>query len=139
MRNLKSLVGEIQYDTSWAIWAQAPFTPESAARYGQTRFNNGGLLDGLEFFADGVACGEAIADWLGDTQRSDAEEWMINEGIEEFIIQKEVEREDETRYAERLSNIEEMERVHSEEEQERDERAYAAAMADEYFYFAERT
>ena len=51
----------IQYTPSWGIWAELPFSPDSEARLGQVRFENGGLLDDMEFFADGVACGDFLA------------------------------------------------------------------------------
>ena len=36
-------------DTSWGYWADAPFTADSDCRVGQTQFDNGGLLDDMQF------------------------------------------------------------------------------------------
>lgn len=89
---LRDLIQEIQYDSSWGIWAETPFTPHSVARYGQTQFRNGGLLDDMQFFADGVECGNAIERWLEDIPYSEREDWMAAEAAEEFISQVEAER-----------------------------------------------
>jgi len=61
MATLKDLVRSIQYDASWGIWAKlidGKFHADSPARLGQCIFENGRLLDGWAFFADGVQCGE---------------------------------------------------------------------------------
>ena len=36
-------------ENQWGIWADAPFSPDSDSRLGQTQFENGGLLDDKEF------------------------------------------------------------------------------------------
>ena len=51
---LDKAIQKIQYDSSWGIWADVPFSPMSEARYGQCQFENGGLLDSKAFFADGI-------------------------------------------------------------------------------------
>ena len=61
MNTLRELVAKIQYDSSWGIWAATLFTPDSEARYGQRQFENGGVLDDKEFFADGVQIGDFLA------------------------------------------------------------------------------
>lgn len=70
---LVDAIKKIQYDPSWAIYAEVPFTEESAARFGQTQFENGGLLDSKEFFANGQQVGnwfvkefEDYPEMLGD-------------------------------------------------------------------------
>ena len=61
--SLAELIQKIGYDDSWGIWADAPFTPESEARYGQRQFENGGLLDAKEFFASGTRCGDFLTEY----------------------------------------------------------------------------
>lgn len=39
------------YEDDWGIWASHPHTLQSEARWGQTQFKNGGVLDEMEFFA----------------------------------------------------------------------------------------
>jgi hypothetical protein len=78
MATLKELVGAIQYDSSWGIWAATvggKFTPESEARYGQCQFENGGLLDEFEFFADGVQIGDHATDWAGELELCLSSQW----------------------------------------------------------------
>ena len=78
MAFLKDLAGSIQYDSSWGIWAElinGEFTPESQARYGQNQFENGGILDGFEFFADGQKIGDHYSDWCGEFELHDFSQW----------------------------------------------------------------
>lgn len=59
---LKDALKNIQYDSSWGIWAEkinGLFTLESQSRYGQLIFENGGLLDDWEY----VCSGEFPHDW----------------------------------------------------------------------------
>ena len=81
MTTLNELIQKIQYDSSWGIWAEAPFTRDSVARYGQSQFENGGLLDDKVFFADGVRCGDFIAEYTnGDEDfKEEAAEMLIDE------------------------------------------------------------
>ena len=62
--NLQTAIVKIGYDSSWGIWAEIPFKPDSEARFGQGIFENGGLLDDKQFFADGEACGEFVGSYL---------------------------------------------------------------------------
>lgn len=80
---LLDAVKNIQYDSSWGIWAEFPFTPNSEARYGQVQFENGDLLDEKQFFADGVECGNWFTDWFeGIDEPTD---FQIDEGAREYI------------------------------------------------------
>ena len=63
MARLADLIKEIQYDSNWEIWADAPFIPQSEARYSQRLFKNGGPQDGKEFFATGETCGDFLSLW----------------------------------------------------------------------------
>lgn len=74
MAKLSTLIQEIQYDDSWGIWADAPFTPESDARYGQSQFKNGGLLDKKTYFATGTRCQDFLAEYCGDNREDFADE-----------------------------------------------------------------
>lgn len=75
--SLKDLASVIQYDSSWGIWAElidGKFTPESQARYGQTQFENGGLLDEFNYFADGESIWDHHVNWSGEFNLSDWED-----------------------------------------------------------------
>ena len=79
---LKDLAASIQYDSSWGIWAElinGKFTPDSEARYGQRQFENGGLLDEFEFFADGEKIGDSISEYC------DGDDDFTEEAISELI------------------------------------------------------
>lgn len=65
--NLLQAMMSIQYDAQRGIWAQkigGDFKPESPARFGQMRFENGGLLDGMVYFSDGETVTDLITDEL---------------------------------------------------------------------------
>lgn len=86
--NLKDAIINIQYDSSWGIWAEFPFTPESKARYGRRQFKNGGLLDGFVYFDDGVNICNHISNWVGDEDQYDTDEdliWAEEEAAEDLI------------------------------------------------------
>lgn len=45
---IEILTGGLEYNSTWAIYAEridSEFKPESFARFGQTQFENGGVLD----------------------------------------------------------------------------------------------
>lgn len=74
MATLKDCIGSIQYDSSWGIWAElidGKFSPDSQARYGQMIFENGGLLDEFQYFANGVQIGDSYTEWCGDFDITD--------------------------------------------------------------------
>lgn len=82
MATLKDLASSISYDSSWGIWAElinGKFAAESQARYGQRQFENGGLLDGFEFFADGEKIGDSIAEYC------DGDDDFKDEAVSELI------------------------------------------------------
>ncbi|WP_434686896.1 hypothetical protein [Pseudanabaena minima] len=77
-KSLKDLISTIQYDSSWGIWAElidGKFTPESKARYGQSQFENGGVLDEFAFFAHGEKIGDHYSDWCGEFELHDYSQW----------------------------------------------------------------
>jgi len=52
---IEYLIDSLSYDSSWGIYAEkigGVFKPESPARFGQSIFENGGLLDDCEFFGN---------------------------------------------------------------------------------------
>jgi len=60
--NLAEALSDVQYDRNWGVYAEkidGRFDVASPARYGQTIFENGGLLDDMTF----VCNGEAPSDW----------------------------------------------------------------------------
>ena len=64
--NLVEAITRIQNDPNWGIWADTPFTPYSEARYGQRRFEQGGVLDDKSFFASGTEVNDYVGrfcDW----------------------------------------------------------------------------
>ena len=82
MATLKELASNISYDSSWGIWAElveGKFTADSQARYGQRQFENGGLLDEFEFFADGEKIGDSISEYC------DGDDDFQDEAISELI------------------------------------------------------
>ena len=72
----------IQYDSSWGIWAKASEADEtgdngglfegSPARYGQMQFENGGLLDDYVFVCHGEWPADRLTEWCDG---SDECEW----------------------------------------------------------------
>ena len=90
-RLLKDLVGSIQYDSSWGIWAElidGKFTPQSEARYGQKIFENGGLLDDFAYFYDGVQIGDNYISWFDGIDESDIDHAQKEDWIEQLIEEK---------------------------------------------------
>ena len=78
MATLKELASNISYDSSWGIWAElidGKFTADSQARYGQRQFENGGVLDGFEFVADGVQIRDHADDFAGENELHLSSQW----------------------------------------------------------------
>ena len=78
----------LQYDFSWGIYSHGTGA-DSPARIGQTQFENGGLLDGMEFVIDGVKLGDAIRSYTdGDDEMefsgSELLDWLLEEGWIEY-------------------------------------------------------
>ena len=92
MNRLADLIIKIQYDSSWGIWASTPFTPDSDARYGQRQFENGGLLDGKEFFADGMVIGDWFNAWFEDDEDGKGDSLLCQEAAEQMIAEWEEQR-----------------------------------------------
>ena len=60
---LTEAIENISYSQQWGIWASlesGKFSPDSEARYGQTCFENGGMLDDYVLFG----YGDSIQDFL---------------------------------------------------------------------------
>lgn len=68
MATLKEILsGSLSYDSSWAVYAEkndGEFKPESPARFGQTVFENGGMLDDCEYFGTNEIICDSRAEWL---------------------------------------------------------------------------
>ena len=65
---IQTLAGGLEYSGNWAIYAEpidGEFKPESLARFGQTQFENGGVLDDCEFFATNERAIDAMSEWNG--------------------------------------------------------------------------
>ena len=78
MATLKDLVTAISYDSSWGIWAElidGKFIADSQGRYGQSQFENGGLLDGFEFFSNGVQIQENASEFAGENELHLSSQW----------------------------------------------------------------
>ena len=75
----------ISYDASWGIYAKYPISADSECRYGQTQFENGGLLDDKKFIIDGESATDRIEDMIDhslgeeDYQREVAIQMLIDE------------------------------------------------------------
>jgi hypothetical protein len=84
---LSEAITKIDYSDTVAVYAMRPFTPDSEARIGQVVFENGGLLDDMEVFANGEKCGNWIAAWLEGIPFDEREDWMALEGAEDMIAE----------------------------------------------------
>ena len=66
MTLLEAITSDLGYDTQWAIYAErvdGVFAEDSNARFGRTEFDNGGLLDDLEFFENSAVVVDATFYW----------------------------------------------------------------------------
>ncbi|MCY4130071.1 MAG: hypothetical protein OXG15_12630 [Gammaproteobacteria bacterium] len=92
---LKKAISTINYDSSIAIYAESPFTPNSESRIGQNQFENGGILDGKEWVINGDSANDRSEYGLEEYRDHDEFEEMVSENISDFLIpQLEEERKD---------------------------------------------
>lgn len=71
----------IGYDISWAIYAEridGEFTADSPARIGQRQFENGGVLDDAEYFANGERIGDLMAEGE-EGFKAETASWIIDQ------------------------------------------------------------
>lgn len=93
MRTLiEILSGPLNYNDNWGIYAElidGEFKPESEARFGQRKFDNGGLPDHFVRVANNMESADWMADYLGLPERLDdgwtPDESDCREAAEEFI------------------------------------------------------
>lgn len=98
----------IGYSSNWGIWIEATdtLTPETPARIGQMQFENGGILDGMEFLINGEQINdrfnecesnrrEAMGDEYDELSASELEafsredaEWLIENDLQEIWEQR---------------------------------------------------
>lgn len=67
----------IEYSSQWAIYAElidGEFKPESPARCGQRVFENGGLGDECQLFADNETATDHMLSFLGENWMSASED-----------------------------------------------------------------
>lgn len=86
--NLIDAIVKINPDESWGIWAEYPFVENSEARYGQHRFENGGLLDNMKYFSNGLEIQRFFnqeTEGMDDDDLVDFSDWMVYEAAEKFI------------------------------------------------------
>ena len=84
---IEILTGSLSYDSSWAVYAQkidGKFDPESPARFGQTCFENGGMLDCCEFFGRNDLIADSIQEWFGDFEPWDSHPHLWDSWVAEF-------------------------------------------------------
>lgn len=85
---LEQALKDIQYDSSWGIWAEkidGEFKPESPARYGQRVFENGEMLDDKEYVCDGEFPSDLRVSWCdGEEDDGDWDWQFINHLIEQI-------------------------------------------------------
>lgn len=90
MTTLKEiLTGSIGYDSSWAIYAQkieGKFELESPARTGQKNFDNGGLLDDMEYFCSNEQAVDNRDSWIGSYEDYD-DDYNFTDEWEDAAIQ----------------------------------------------------
>lgn len=90
------LSGNLDYSPSWGIYAEkidGEFRPESPARLGQRVFENGGKLDGFEFFDHNEAVTDQIHSYIFDgTEGLESDEdkdafykQFLGEAVDEII------------------------------------------------------
>lgn len=70
---LSQALQNVSYDASWGIWAEknvdGSFTDKSESRFGQVCFENGGLLDDMDFVCNGERPHEWANSWAdGDSE-----------------------------------------------------------------------
>jgi len=65
----------LAYDKSWAIYSHGTGS-HSPARIGQTQFEQGGVLDGMEMVIDGQKLGDALSSYTDDDEEFDIEEFL---------------------------------------------------------------
>lgn len=82
MTLIEIMTGNLNYDSSWAVYAEkidGVFQGDSEARFGQTQFENGGLIDGCEFFATNAQIIDSIYLW------AEGDPGSVTEGAEQMI------------------------------------------------------
>ena len=81
MTTLSEAIQKIGYDSNWAVYAEkidGEFRADSPARIGQRQFENGGVLDDAEFFANGERIGDMMAEGE-DGFEADTAAWIIDQ------------------------------------------------------------
>lgn len=71
----------IGYDNNWAIYAEkidGEFRADSPARFGQRQFDNGGVIDDAEYFANGERIGDLMAEGE-DGFEAETASWIIDQ------------------------------------------------------------
>ena len=71
---LSTALQNVRYDNSWGVYAEkidGQFNVDSPARYGETLFENGGLLDDMEFVCNGEAPSNWAVEWCGEDEVTD--------------------------------------------------------------------
>lgn len=74
---IEMLENGMEYGSSWAIYAKridGEFKPESPARCGQRVFENGGLGDECQLFADNETAANRMLSFLGENWASESED-----------------------------------------------------------------
>jgi len=87
------LIGTLSYTSSWEIYAEkidGEFKGESPARFGQAQFDNGGLLDDCEFFANNEYATDRMNSYLGRDDGRDEDTITKWDEVEaaEYLIQR---------------------------------------------------
>lgn len=86
--NLIDAIVNINPDENWGIWAEYPFVENSHSRYGKREFENGGLLDDLKYFSNGLDIKHYFdIEFLNldMDEYADDLEWMTYEAAERYI------------------------------------------------------
>lgn len=87
------LTGTLTYSNQWAIYAEridGKFAPESPARLGQRQYDNGGVWDNCEQFANNEYATDQMWNYLGRTDGRDEDTITANDEREaaEWLIEK---------------------------------------------------
>jgi hypothetical protein len=89
---MKTLLGvlcnKISYNSTWGIWAEridGEFRAESNCRFGQMQFENGGLLDDMEFFGTNEDIENAIN---SEIEHVDSDPFPDDQGYDEWYAKE---------------------------------------------------
>lgn len=82
---IKDLNASIRYDQKWAVYASLPLSVESNCRFGQTHFENGGVLDGFICIGTNDVIVDSLLEWADNDYEWLSDKNNLLEAIEQYI------------------------------------------------------